>query len=203
VGVRRLLLLVALVCAPAVAHAGPVTVSSTIDFTIGGGRGGGQHGFIAPGGHFDLGVGVGRWRAQAELDAGLWTRQPEDTDDPDDGGYHRVGLGVRYVWLPAYFHGPGGFGWLNNYVQLGIGRDAVHTDTIAVSRSDVEIGFGMAQEAHFGHGVVGGNFGLRVVIAGDSSPAAVCAGAGGCPEPSGDPDVALFFDLGFVVGGAR
>lgn len=178
-------------CLAARASAAP-TVTGTVDFAVGSVDAGRVHGFAAPGGHFDLGVGLGDLRLQVELDRALWTDAAAPKDAPVSGSFARLGAGLRWSWLNLEVRTG-----LRLYVEAGLGHQWLAAATATASRGDLELGFGMAQEARLGRLVAGGHFGLRALVA--SPPDAVAARASGL-APARHPDVALFVVFGGVIG---
>ncbi|MCX5745147.1 MAG: hypothetical protein NT062_21895, partial [Proteobacteria bacterium] len=171
-----------------------------VDFAVGSVDVGPVDGFAAPGGHFDVGAGWRNVRLQLELDAAMWTDEDApkvvDPTRPASGSYTRLGAGARYYWLQLD-------GALRPYVEVGVGRQWIAATAAHVARNDVELGFGLTQEQPVGKFLVGGNFGLRVVLANpvdDATP--LCRGTTGCGDRPAvrHLDMALFYVFGFGFG---
>jgi hypothetical protein len=204
----RLSVLLAVLLIASPAHAGDddlrLEVTSLLGFSIGSVDGGGIDGYSAPGGHFDLGVGYGRGRLQLELDRGLWSRAdlPTDTPSPGMGGFLRVGVAARLAVMELDFapRNSGKRGVLQVYVEAGVGHERVWHPDLDVERQDVALGFGVTQIARFGHTLVGGHLGLRVLFADSGAEPARLVCRGPCPAAERMPDVGLFVVLGIAIG---
>jgi hypothetical protein len=181
-------LALALVCASATAHADP-HFSGSLDFAVGAVPEGVVRGFAAPGGHADLGVELGRLRVQATGDVALWTDTAMDapaargTSGPpfSSGTFARLGAGARWT-IAALAHDRS----MRVYVEGDVGRQWLTSgpSQSGPHRDDVGVGFGIAQAARVGGTTLGGQFGIRVLVA----PAA--------PHD----DVSLFVVLGIGLG---
>jgi len=178
-------------CLAGPASAAP-TVTGTLDFAVGSVDVGRVHGFAAPGGHLDVGVGLGDLRLQVELDRALWTDVGAPTDAPVSGSFSRLGAGLRWSWLNL-----GERTGLRLYVEGGLGHQWIAASTAAASRGDLELGFGMAQEARLGRLVAGGHVGLRALVA---NPPDVVAARASAIAPSRHVDLAVFVVFGGVFG---
>jgi hypothetical protein len=180
----------ALVCVAATARAdvasGPSWSgphgSGSLDFAVGAVPAGTVRGFAAPGGHADVGVELGRLRLQATGDLALWTDTAMDAPaarsvapPTASGTFARLGVGARWT-IAALAHDRS----MRIYVEGDLGRQWLPI----ASRDDVGFGFGIAQAARLGATTLGGQFGIRVLVA----PAA--------PHD----DVSLFVVLGVGLG---
>jgi hypothetical protein len=167
----------------------------TIAFTIGAVDAGPVHGFAAPGGHGELGLEHGTWRIHLEADGGLWSIESRKTES---GSLQRIGLGLRwYGWDLG--------GGIRSYGSLGIGRHQLSFAEIDVVRNDIAFGMGFAQQAKIGGMRIGGNFGLRLLLANPSASAelarVVCRGSCVAPTPASQHmDFGLMLTMGFEVG---
>ncbi len=204
-------MLVALSVHHAAAEVRP-TVTTSLNFAVGSLDVGAIDGFIAPSGHFDLGVGLGNFRLQAELGHGLWTdedRTAASAESPADkasasGSFSRIGVGLRWYWMNLEHRqrlDAPRVARLRAYVESGIGAHRVFAPSANVARRDIAFGFGMAQEAPVMNMLFGGHIGLRVLVtdAPDvSATRTICPST--CPSRSVHRDVAMFVVFGIVAG---
>lgn len=201
------LVTVGALAAPAAADEGTgITVST--QFQLGSVKLGDMHGLLAPGGHFDLGFRVRRWRLAAELDTGLWSEaHPAGETMYLSGGFTRAGMALQWDWKdlemrsgdnkPVHFRG---------YVEVGLGRQVIdrHVRTPAgevalgeVARNDIMLGIGMAPELRLGPALFGASFGVRMLIA--RAPQTTLA-RGGDASSERSLDVALLYVFGLRFG---
>lgn len=173
-------------------------ITLTTAFAMGSFEIGDVHGFQAPGGHFDLGFRVRRWRLAAEAGFGLWSN-PQAVEPSERGSFRRLGMALQWSFkdllVPAnasrpktsHFHG---------YLEVGVGRQHVDGDLGSFGRNDVMLGLGISPELRLGPAVLGGDFGVRVLI----SRAPVTTIARGEIATSPSLDVALLYVFGLRFG---
>jgi len=176
-------------------------ITAAINFALGSAQVDDAHGFIAPGGHFDLGFRVRKLRLAAELETGLWSNQSVPQDEPHTGSFRRFGVALRWNVLDLAIekreHRPASN--FRGYVEGGAGRQHIDAPGLAVSRYDVMLGMGVSPEIKLGPMLFGANFGIRIMISNapnDSIARGVCSS---CTASAGH-DIALLYVLGFVVG---
>jgi len=192
-------------------------ITSTLDIAIGSVDVGAIDGFAAPTAALDVGASIDDVRVQLEGQHGLWTDEGKSRHNqmladptlalPASGTFSRIALGVRYYVMNLVYRAPAQprEGALRLYVESSVGFERITAPDFLVTRPDLALGFGMAQESPvFAHGLVGGHFGVRAVIAApvenDVALRTVCRG---CPVPPGVTsrlDVALFVTIGVVFG---
>lgn len=174
-------------------------ITLTTAFVMGSFKVADTHGFEAPGGHFDLGFRVRRWRLAAEAEFGLWSRPDDDPTADASGGFRRLGMALQWSFKdllvpantnrpsPSHFHG---------YLEVGLGRQHVDSDLGSFGRNDVMLGLGMAPELRLGPAILGADFGVRVLIS--RAPTTTIARGTTTNEPS--LDVALLYVFGLRFG---
>lgn len=186
-GVALLLLLMA---RPALAQ-GPL-VTASLDFTVASVDSGTVHGFVAPGGRFELGVAYGPLRLQAEFEGALWSLEQRKTET---GSWSRTGLSVRWYWLNL---GDG----MRVYSEAGVGRHQLALSEIAVARNDVAVGVGLVEQISIGGWQLGVRMGLRALVMnppGNAQDMLVCRGM--CPTPANqNADMGLMMLMGLEFG---
>lgn len=179
-----------------------LVVTGTAAFSFGAIDAGAHDGF-SPGGHFDVGVTLGKFRVAAELDAGLWSSEDTPSGEvPEAGSYRRVGGALRYYfWDLDPTNGRRKDNLLRLYVEGGIGRHAIETPSLEIARPDIAIGFGM-QQVRFSPVTFGGTFGIRVLVSEAPPPHVAQVACKGACEPAGHRrhDLGLFLTMGFAVG---
>ena len=196
------LLTLGALASPAAAEGeGRGSITTTVDFALGSSSAGDALGMLAPGGHFDLGFRVRRWRLAAELDTALWSNPAAPKDHPESGSFTRGGVALRWNLMdlasPAGDQRPGAA--YRIYVEGGLGRQRVHAPGITVARGDVMLGLGVAPELAFGRALFGANFGVRALISeavDDQIARTVCEAC----RPVTRHDLTLMFVFGFTVG---
>lgn len=190
---------------PALADDEYGAITATVDFMMGSAPVGDRHGFVAPGGHLDVGFGVRRWRLAAELDTGLWTEPTEGADDAvmsRSGSFRRYGMALRFRLKERELGGSGRpRAALGMYVEAGLGRQRValpEPEAAVVTRGDLVLGLGtelvIGTRKRFG-----ANFGVRTVIAREPEPGAAALGACAACGRRGH-DVAFLYVFGFRFG---
>lgn len=178
-----------LMCRPALAQ-GPV-VTASLDFTVGSVDSGPVHGFIAPGGRFELGVAQGPLRLQAEFEGALWSLEHRKTES---GSWSRAGIALRWYWLNL---GDG----MRVYSEAGIGRHHLGLSEISVARNDVAVGVGLVEQISVGGWQLGVRMGVRALVMNPPGPqdALVCRGS--CPMLANqNADVGLMMVMGLEFG---
>jgi hypothetical protein len=197
----------ALLVAATPAAAKDFRITSEVSFAVGGLDVGFVDGFAAPVGHFNLGIAFRDLRVQGEADIGLWSTDEAPEDRAMSGAYKRLGWAARYYWMDLAPKGKSHH--LRLYVEGGFGKQWISAKgtfngaRLDVDRTDVAVGFGMAQEARLGPTLLGGHFGIRAQVTDAPEPFALyTACRGSCDTvPSYRPyDVAVFVILGLVVG---
>jgi hypothetical protein len=138
-------------------------------------------GMVAPGGHFDLGVTVERFRLQGELDTAVWSYLPPEATSAISGRFRRAGVGLRLIVAR-----PGRRTLrVPIFVEGGVGREYLRGPA-SLDRGDVEVGLGLAPTWRAGRARAGAIFGVRVLVA---------------PAPDRpDHDVGIFFTWGLGFG---
>ncbi|MDQ3369565.1 MAG: hypothetical protein M3680_29405 [Myxococcota bacterium] len=195
------------VAAPTVAAADdddPGSITTTLAFAVGSSSVGATDGVIAPGGHFDVGFRVRRWRLAAELDTALWSTQGLPDDVSESGSFVRGGVALRWHVMDEVTrkreHRPSAA--YRIYVEGGVGRQRVQAPGLDVARGDVMLGLGVAPEIALGSVLFGATFGLRVLIAhapdapGDRIARSTCTDC----TAGARHDVTLLYVLGITVG---
>jgi hypothetical protein len=187
----RWVLALLLLCRPALAQ-GPV-VTASLDFTVGSVDSGAVHGFVAPGGRFELGVALGPLRLQAEFEGALWSLEHRKTES---GSWSRTGVSLRWYWRNLG-------GGMRVYSEAGIGRHHLALSEIEVARNDVALGVGLVEQISVGGWQLGVRMGVRALVM--NSPGArpqdalVCRG--GCPMPANqNADLGLMMVMGLELG---
>ncbi len=185
----------------AAADDSPGSITATVNFALGSSAVGDSPGFLAPGGHFDLGFRVRRWRLAAELDTALWSKLRQPDDLPVSGSFVRAGVALRWSLLEMLAHARGERPAVayRIYVEAGLGRQRIEVPGIALSRNDVMIGLGVSPEISFGRALFGANFGMRVVIANAPEDQIARTACMTC-SPTGHHDLTLLYTFGFVFG---
>lgn len=199
-----LALLVGLAALPVAADASddpPGSITATVNFELGSSAAGGKAGFLAPGGHFDVGFRVRRWRLAAELDAALWSNQVASDALPESGSFRRGGMALRWTALemttPAGEFHPGAA--YRIFVEGGIGHQRIEAPGVAVGRNDVMIGLGIAPELSFGRVLFGTNFGVRALISSEPGDALARSSCTDC-RASARHELTMLFSFGFTIG---
>lgn len=179
----------------------PGSITATTNFTLGAVSVGDVHGFLAPGGHFDLGFRVRRWRLAAEAQTGLWSIERPPEAPYQGGSFGRYGMALRYAWKELGYEKAGHRPAVRfrSYVELGVGRQRVRTDHASVARGDVMLGFGVAPEIRFGRGSFGASFGIRALVARAPDIDVIARGACSACGPAGY-DLALLYMMGITFG---
>lgn len=158
-----------------------------------------NHGFQAPGGHFDLGFRVRRWRLAAEAQLGLWSKPDDDPSTYHGGGMRRLGMALQWSFkellVPPHSGRPKASRF-HGYVELGLGRHSVETDLLSVARNDLMLGIGIAPELRLGPALLGGTFGVRMLIS--RAPTTTIARGATASDPS--LDVAMLYVFGLRFG---
>ncbi len=177
------------------------SITATANFALGSSAVGDAPGVLAPGGHFDVGFRVRRWRLAAEVDTALWSNPKAPDDRPESGSFLRGGIALRWSALEMTTRPregrPGGA--YRIYLEGGIGRQRIDAPGLALGRNDVMLGLGIAPELSFGRVLFGANFGLRVLIANapdDQLARSVCADCRGTRRH----DLTLLYVFGFTFG---
>jgi hypothetical protein len=183
--------------APASADSG-TGITATTSFMLGSFQIGDSHGFQAPGGHFDVGFRVRRWRLAAELDRGLWS-EPRASMSPDhSGGFSRLGMSLQWAWKelerPAREHKPDVR--FRGFVELGLGRQHVTTPLIDIARNDMMVGLGVSTDMAFGKALFGAVFGVRMLISREPQTTI----ARGMSQSDRSFDLALLYVFGLRFG---
>lgn len=183
----------------------PGSITATTNFVLGAVSVGAVHGFLAPGGHFDVGFRVRRWRLAAEAQTGLWTTPAAPGEPSVSGSFRRVGMALRWTWKElviergarrpaARFRG---------YVEAGLGREHARMPGVSIARGDVMLGFGVAPEVHLGRVLFGATFGIRALISRAPDDEVIARGTCAACTPSGRDgghDLALLYTMGFTFG---
>lgn len=199
---RTALLAVAVVGALASAAAAEDDTSNitmTTAFAMGSFKVADTHGFAAPGGHFDLGFRVRRWRLAAEAEFGPWFDNDKSGDVSRGGSFGRLGMALQWSFkdllVPPNDNRPKAAHFIG-YVEAGLGRQHVDGDFGTFGRNDVMLGMGMTPELRLGPAVFGADFGVRVLIS--RAPVTTIARGSSSSEPG--LDVALLYVLGLRFG---
>lgn len=174
-----------------------LVVTGTMSLSFGSVDAGPHDGYAMPGGHFDVGVTLSRFRVAAELDASAWVYEDAPDEMEESGSFTRLGGSLRYYFLDIDIAGPQEeFSLMRMYMEAGLGRHTIDSASVDVTRRDVSFGIGTQQQSVLSGMTVGGRFGVRAVIADAPAQAVACRGA--CDARR--RDIAVFFTMGFAVG---
>jgi hypothetical protein len=196
---RSLLVLATLgaLATPATADDG-TGITATTSFMMGSFQIADSHGMQVPGGHFDLGFRVRRWRLAAELERGLWSIAREESAPYHGGAFTRLGVAIQWAWkeleLPERVGKP--TGRFRGFVEVGLGRHHVETDHLEVTRNDAMLGLGMSADLKLGKVLLGGVFGVRMLISREPQTTI----ARGMSSRDRELDLALLYVFGFRFG---
>ena len=174
-----------------------LVVTGTMSLSFGSIDAGPHDGAAMPGGHFDLGVTLAKFRLAAEFDASVWMYEDAPDDTTESGTFTRLGGSLRYYFMDIDIAGENErFSLVRMYVEAGAGKHTIDSSSVDVTRRDLSFGFGMQQQSEASGMTFGGKYGIRAVLAEAPAPALACRGA--CDARR--LDVAVFFTMGFTVG---
>jgi hypothetical protein len=177
------------------------SISLSSNFNFGSFKVADVHYLAAPGGQFDLGFRVRRWRLAAELATGNLTQPSDDLEPHASGSFTRAGVAVRWAFKDLFVQGTDNRPSVSfrGFVEAGLGRQHVQTDTLDFGRNDIMLGLGTAPEIHAGRWLLfGATFGARMLIS--RAPSTSIARTTTTSSPDRPIDIALLFVFGFTFG---